>query len=44
MVAPLDIQFVAIHEGIDNFVREWTTVVDVPDNMQVIDDQALDDM
>jgi hypothetical protein len=44
MVAPLDIQLVAIHEGIDDFVREWASVVDVPDNMQVVDNKALDDM
>ncbi|MPM53103.1 hypothetical protein SDC9_99867 [bioreactor metagenome] len=44
MITPLDIQLVAIHESVDNFIRERASVVDVPDNMQVVDDQALDDM
>ena len=44
MVAPLDIQLVSVHEGVDDFVRERPSVVDVPDNMQVIYHQTLDDM
>ena len=44
MIAPLDIQTVIGHELVHNPLRAGTSIINIPQNMQVIDDHALDQL
>lgn len=44
MVAPLDVKVVIVAERIHDEMGTGTTVVDVADEMQRVDDQALDEV
>ncbi len=44
MVAPLHVHVMETHQLIHDDIRPWASVIDVPDNMQIVNGKVLDQM